>query len=140
MFNLQPFRKKTTSLFDFDDFFDSDFFAPITSHNNFLKADVKDNKNEYVIEMDLPGVSKDEVEIDYVNDHLVVHGKRVYDNEVKEENFIRRERSQGEFKRSFYVDNVDESKITASYNNGVLNIVLPKLEEDKPKGKKIDIN
>lgn len=145
MFNLTPFRKRGSllNLDDFfnDDFFNDSFFAPMRSSSSHpLRADIKETEQEYVVEMDVPGVEKKDLEIDYVNNNLVVHGKRAYENEEKEDQYIRRERSFGEFKRAFYVDNVDENKIDASFKDGVLKITLPKLEKEVPKSRRIDVH
>ncbi|KIE48354.1 hsp20/alpha crystallin family protein [Clostridium argentinense CDC 2741] len=60
--------------------------------------------------------------------------------ENKKENYVRRKRDYGEFKRSFYIDNADENKIDASFNNGVLKITIAKTNQDNNKRKKIEIH
>jgi len=60
--------------------------------------------------------------------------------ENKKENYVRRERDYGEFKRSFYIDNADENKIDDSFNNGVLKITIAKTNQDNNKRKKIEIH
>ncbi|MCG4579629.1 Hsp20 family protein, partial [Clostridium cochlearium] len=73
------------------------------------------------------------------NNNIIISAKREDIVEDKGENYIRRERSYGEFKRAFYVDNVDENNIRASFKDGVLKINLPKLEKDKKIGRQIEI-
>lgn len=108
-------------------------------HGNF-RVDLKENEENYIIEADLPGVKKESIDIDFENNYLVISAKREDALEEKKENFVRRERYYGEFKRSFYIDNVDEDKISATFKDGVLKIVLPKLNKGNDKKKKINID
>lgn len=145
MFDMIPFRRnnpmKRGAYFDdfFDNFFNNDFLVPIKFPKNDFRADLKETDDEYIIEADLPGISKDAVKVNYSNNNIIISAKREDIVEDKRENYIRRERSYGEFKRAFYVDNVDENNIRASFNDGVLKINLPKLEKDKKIGKQIQI-
>ncbi|MCG4570973.1 Hsp20/alpha crystallin family protein [Clostridium cochlearium] len=145
MFDMIPFRKnnpiKRGAYFDdfFDNFFNNDFLVPIKFPKNDFRADLKETDDEYIIEADLPGISKDAVKVNYSNNNIIISAKREDIVEDKGENYIRRERSYGEFKRAFYVDNVDENNIRASFKDGVLKINLPKLEKDKKIGRQIEI-
>ncbi|AVP54591.1 heat-shock protein [Clostridium tetani] len=145
MFDMIPFKRnnsmKRDSYFDefFDNFFNNDFLVPIKFPKNNFRADLKETNNEYIIEADLPGISKDAVKVNYSNNNLVISAKREDIIENKDENYIRRERNYGEFKRAFYVDNVDENNIKASFKNGVLKINLPKLEDTTKARKQIEI-
>ncbi|KGI36799.1 heat shock protein Hsp18 [Clostridium tetani] len=145
MFDMIPFKRnnsmKRDSYFDefFDNFFNNDFLVPIKFPKNNFRADLKETNNEYIIEADLPGISKDAVKVNYSNNNLVISAKREDIIENKDENYIRRERSYGEFKRAFYVDNVDENNIKVSFKNGVLRINLPKLEDTTKARKQIEI-
>lgn len=71
---------------------------------------------------------------------LVISAKRDENIENKKENYVTRERHYGEFKRSFYIDNIDENKIDASFTDGVLRITLPKLNKGNDNKKKINIH
>lgn len=147
MFNLVPFRRNNNiaarrdlmSEF-FDNFFNDDFFMNNDSLQvrNGFKVDVKEDGGNYVLEADLPGVKKDSINIAYENNYLTISTSKQDEYEEKRDNFIRKERSYGEFSRSFYVDNVDESKINAEFKDGVLKITMPKLE-NPPKNKRIEI-
>ena len=145
MFDMIPFRRnnpmKRGAYFDdfFDNFFNNDFLVPIKFPKNDFRADLKETDDEYIIEADLPGISKDAVKVNYSNNNIIISAKREDIVEDKHENYIRRERSYGEFKRAFYVDNVDENNIRASFKDGVLKINLPKLEKDKKIGRQIEI-
>lgn len=146
MFDMVPFRKNNNlsrrgDYFDqmMNNFFDDDFFSPQNYFGNSFRVDLKENDNEYVVEADLPGIKKDAIDLSYENNYLTVTAKREDSVEDKSGNYVRRERSYGEFKRSFYIDNVDESKVDASFNDGVLKINLPKLDKMKNTRRKIDI-
>jgi len=147
MFDMVPFRRnnslKRGDAFDnfVDSFFDNDFFTPmnINGFGNGFKVDLKENETSYVVCADLPGMNKDSIALDFNNNYLTISAKRDDSIEDKDENFVRRERRYGEFRRSFYIDNVDDKNITASFKDGVLNINLPKLSQGKKQGRKIDI-
>lgn len=146
MFDMVPFRKNNNlarrgDFFDqmMNNFFDDDFLTPQNYFGNSFRVDLKENENEYIIEADLPGIKKDAIDLSYENNYLTVTAKREDTVEDKSGNYVRRERSYGEFKRSFYIDNVDESKIDASFNDGVLRINLPKIDKTKVSKRRIDI-
>ncbi|MGE5627076.1 MAG: heat shock protein Hsp18 [Solirubrobacterales bacterium] len=148
MFDMVPFKrtgllKKGGNNFNnfMDNFFNEDFFAPIPFEKMGFgfKVDLKENENSYVVEADLPGVDKESIDIQYKNNYLTVSAKREDKTEEKKENYVRKEIKYGEFKRSFYVDNVDEEKVTAVFKDGVLRIELPKVEKSKVETKKIEI-
>lgn len=146
MFDMVPFRKNNNlarrgDFFDqmMNNFFDDDFLTPQNYFGNSFRVDLKENENEYIIEADLPGIKKDAIDLSYENNYLTVTAKREDTVEDKSGNYVRRERNYGEFKRSFYIDNVDESKIDASFNDGVLKINLPKIDKTKVSRRRIDI-
>jgi HSP20 family protein len=118
-----------------------DFFLPrTTTEDGSLTwgwnpvVDIYDNEDHIVIKAELPGVSKKDIEIDIKDRVLTLKGERSADNEVKEDNYYRRERTYGRFERSFTIPaNVDPDKIKADYHDGVLKIEVPKPEDQKPK-------
>ncbi|MDH4070108.1 MAG: Hsp20/alpha crystallin family protein [Ignavibacteria bacterium] len=100
----------------------------------FPAVDVAERENEYVVRMELPGVSKKDVHVSTRENVLTVRGEKKQEGESKDSNYRRVERSYGSFQRSFTLPGLvrsDETK--ASFSNGVLEIVLPKVEEAKPK-------
>lgn len=147
MFNLVPLRRNNNIaarrdiMGDFlDNFFNDDFFMNndyLQARNGF-KVDIREEGNNYVLEADLPGVKKDSININYENNYLSISTSRQDEYEEKKDNFLRQERHYGEFRRSFYVDDIDESKIKAEFKDGVLRITMPKLE-NIPKSKRIEI-
>ena len=126
----------------FDNFFgDDDFFTKKEHH--LMKTDIKEKKDKYIIEMDLPGYEKENINLELNNGYLEISAKVERNEENNdEEKFIRRERFFGECSRSFYVgDDVTEEDINAEFKNGILKIEVPKKEAEKeePVIKKIEI-
>lgn len=103
--------------------------------STFLPAvDIIEEKDEYIVKLELPGVNKNDVKITVQNDILTIKGEKKSEHESKDKNYHRMERAYGVFQRSFTLpSSVNSDKIDASYNNGVLTITLPKVEEAKPK-------
>ncbi|MGW8302881.1 MAG: Hsp20/alpha crystallin family protein [Desulfobacterales bacterium] len=97
-------------------------------------VDMFDNDDKIVIKAELPGMKKDDFSVDVKDRVLTLSGERHYDNEVKEENYYRRERAYGKFKRAFHLPaDVDANNINAEFKEGVLRVEIPKPEAQKPK-------
>jgi HSP20 family protein len=98
-------------------------------------VDIYDSGNhELVIKAELPDMNKEDIEITVENNTLTLRGEKKVDNEMKDENCHRIERTYGSFSRAFSLPTtVDTSKVSADYNKGVLTIKLPVREEAKPK-------
>src|SRR5262245_3398534 len=97
-------------------------------------VDIYEHGGNLVLKAELPGVDAKDVDVRVENNVLTLRGERKLDNEVKQENYHRVERSYGSFSRSFTLPNVvDTDKIKAEFKDGVLQLVLPKKEEAKPK-------
>ena len=132
MFGLVPFNfnngenNKGLTINDmFNDFFNTDMLSDFNSAGSF-KTDIKETPQEYIVHAELPGVKKEDINIDYKNNYLTISAIRNNEVEEKKDNYIRRERSYGTVSRSFYIDNVNKDSIKAKFDNGVLNIELPK--------------
>ncbi len=130
----------------FDDWFDD--FMPMFSRkemkqfNSIMKTDIKESGDNYVLEVDLPGFDKKDVSLELDNGYLSITAKRehkVEEDDEKKGNFIRRERSFGQFSRSFYVGDIEEDDIDAKLENGILTIRLPKEKKEQPKSNRIEI-
>ena len=103
--------------------------------------DVHETPESIVLKADLPDVNKDEVDISVENNTLTIRGERKREQEVKEKNFYRMERSHGAFARSFSLPpTVEAERIGASFKDGVLTLTLPKREGSKPKQIKVKVN
>lgn len=104
-------------------------------------VDISETKDNIVIKAEVPGIRKEEIKITLQDNVLMLKGERKQEKEEKETNFHRMERSYGSFARSFNLSTVVQAdKIKASYKDGILNIILPKAEEVKPKQIPIEIN
>ena len=122
----------------FDDFF-GDEFLPRHEYfgrreRNMMKTDIKEKKDKYLLDIDLPGFDKENINISLNKGYLNIKAK--VDKEEKndeDEKFVRRERYYGECSRSFYVgEDINENDIHAEFKNGILKIELPKKQiEDK---------
>lgn len=108
-----------------------------------MKTDIKEKKDKYVIDIDLPGYEKENIKIEVEDGYLTVHATIDSNKEEKEEGkFVRKERYMGSCSRSFYVgDDVKEEDIKATFRNGILRLEVPKVEEKKelPEKKYIQI-
>lgn len=97
-------------------------------------VDIYEQDGNIVVKAELPGVDPKDVDVRVENNTLTLRGERKIDNEVKQENYHRVERSYGTFTRSFSLPSVlDQEKIKAEYKDGVLKVTLPKHEQAKPK-------
>ncbi len=115
----------------FDDMFSDPFFTG--TENKVMKTDIKEKKDKYEIEMDLPGYEKDDIKIEIQDGYLTVHAKVNKNEDEKEDGkYVRKERYIGECSRSFYVgDNVKEEDIKAKFKNGTLKLEVAKKDEQK---------
>ncbi|MCI6360477.1 MAG: Hsp20/alpha crystallin family protein [Eubacterium coprostanoligenes] len=129
----------------FDDFFDFSFYDDKESDKlekklyghrskNLMKTDVQETENGYVLEMDLPGFSKDEVKASLKDGYLTIRAEKGLDKEEKDEKtakYIRRERYAGSCERSFYVGDVNEADIKGEFKHGILKLTIPKEQPKK---------
>lgn len=100
--------------------------------SKIMKTDIKEKKDKYLIDIDLPGYDKENIKLEVENGYLIVHATIDNNNEEKEEGkFVRKERYMGSCSRSFYVgDEVKSEDVKASFKNGTLKIEIPKKEEN----------
>ena len=101
-----------------------------SSYSFVPKVDVLENEKAFVINVAVPGVSKEDFKIDLNDNYLTISGERKFKNEKSEHNFHSVETQYGSFSRSFSLpENVDAAGISAQYNNGILEISVPKDEK-----------
>ena len=97
-------------------------------------TDISEDKDNFVLKLDLPGVSKDDVKISFTDGILNISGERKQEKDSKDAKFHRMERAYGKYFRSFTLPNkIREDKIDAEFKDGQLIITVPKAEEAKPK-------
>lgn len=142
MFGLVPFNTRNDIMMRDDEFsrlFDwmnrplMSLFQDAGFSGSAFKVDVKDNDTNYELTAELPGVTKDDISLTYKDNYLTVATKQEHTKDEKDENgsYIRRERYSGSMSRSFYIDNIDETKLDAEFKDGVLRVILPKADAPK---------
>ena len=103
-------------------------------------VDIYETENELVMKADLPDINEKDLDVRVENNMLTIRGERKFEQKVKEENYLRIERTYGSFSRSFSLPNtVSTETIKAEYKNGVLTVEMPKRAESKPKQVKINV-
>lgn len=103
-------------------------------------VDIYETENELVVKADLPDLQEKDIDVRITNNTLTIRGERKFENGVKEDNYLRIERSYGSFMRNFSLPNtVSSENIRADYRNGVLTLHMAKREESKPKQIKISV-
>lgn len=144
-FGLTPYRRGNKPLRPYtlaDTFLNDDFFRSFFG-NSFgysqMNIDVKDEKDKYVIEAELPGVKKEDINIDIDNGVLTLSTQSNEEKNEENDKYVYRERCYGSVSRSFALDNIDDEKINATYKNGILTIDLPKKEPEKKLNRIVDI-
>jgi HSP20 family protein len=134
MAGLIPFNRRrdifNTGFGDFSNMLD-DFFADMWPIKRSLfcdtfKIDVRDNKNEYVVEAELPGINKDEIDISLVEGRLSIAVNKEENTGQNNDNYVHRERRVCSMRRSIYLADADTQGIKAKLDNGVLSITVPK--------------
>jgi len=127
----------------FEDFFNRNFPASFTADAGRFTPSVNVSETDaaFKLEFAVPGFEKKDFNVEIEKDYIKVSGKKETSNEVREKSYTRREFSFGSFERMFSIpENVDSENIQAQYENGILNLVLPKKEVKAEAGKKsIDI-
>jgi len=104
------------------------------------RADVHETDKEVFVDLELPGIKKDEIKIEVKNDVLTISGERKQERKTETPEGSRIERHYGKFERSFSLpETVSVDKISAAYTNGVLTLTLPKTEKALPKEIKVEV-
>ncbi|BDV41685.1 molecular chaperone [Geotalea uraniireducens] len=97
-------------------------------------VDIVEDENSVILKAELPGLDQKDIEVRIEDSTLTIRGERKHESEIKKENYHRIERYYGSFQRSFTLpQTIDQEKVKASCDKGVLTIILPKREETKPK-------
>ena len=127
--------KRNYYLNDYFDLFDNNY----SKEKEYMKTDIFEHNNKYIIETDLPGLNKENIKITYENGYLAIKAtkKKLSSNP---NTYIRRERFFGEIKRTFFIGMKKESDIKAAYQNGILQISFPKEDISHTETKNITIS
>ena len=142
MYELMPFGRRMRSPAPFDPFREmDDFFASPRRDMQFnpFSTDVIDNGDSFQLNAELPGFSKEDIKLDIENDCLTISAERKFEENDEKPNFVKRERFWGSYSRSFDMTGIDVDNIEAKYSDGVLSLTLPKIKEEAPVKKTVEI-
>lgn len=119
----------------FDEVFNDPFFSE--KENKIMKTDVKEKDGSYILEIDIPGYDKEDIQIELQDGYVTVTATKNEEKEDKHAKYLKRERFSGMCSRSYYAgENVTEEDIKANFKNGILTITFPKEAEKKIEQKK----
>ena len=140
MFGMIPFARHEDNIFDLFGNFERSFFGSDSNLSTF-RTDIRDEGDRFVLEAELPGFKKEDIKLDLKDGILTVSAQHSESSEEKDRkgSYIRRERRYGSFARKFDVSGIREDGITAAYNNGVLELTLPKAQPVIPAARQIEI-
>lgn len=123
-------RRNGNGLDIFDEVFSDPFFGE--KENKIMKTDVKEKEGNYILEIDIPGYDKEDIQLELRDGYLTVTATKNEEKEDKKAKYLRRERFSGMCSRSYYVgENVKEEDIKANFKNGILKVEFPKETEKK---------
>ncbi len=139
MYSILPFGQRGLDSF-FDDF-ERSFFPDLHNRVPAFRTDIKDEGDHFLLEAELPGFRKEDIDLDLRDGVLTISAKHEETTENRDENdrYVCRERRSGSFHRSFDVSGIRENDIGAAYDNGVLTLTLPKADEQPAQGRRIAI-
>ena len=101
-------------------------------------VDIAETESEFILTADLPGITKEDVSVSFEDDTLTVTGERKQESTTEETNYYRTERAYGRFSRSFtFPKGIKADKIEAKFDNGVLQVSVPKTADSKPRKIKV---
>ena len=141
---LVPYVRRNLSAFDpfreLDEL-ERAFFGRDNSKLSQFSTDIRDNGSEFLLEADLPGVKKEDIKLDLSDNILTISAERhsEYEEKDKKGSYVRVERSYGSYQRSFDTTGIDIDKIDAEFKDGVLKLTMPKLVEQKPEPRRLEI-
>ena len=143
--SLIPYRKNANGLTSFYNPFrmmeemEREFFGD--QRTGSFNTDIRETETGYVLEADLPGFRKEDINIDLTDNTLTIRAERHSEHEEKDKrgNYIRCERSYGTFTRTFSLEGVDTEGIKAGFKDGVLTLTMPRLIEPKVAGRRLEI-
>jgi HSP20 family protein len=136
-----PFERHDNNFFDAFDEFEKKFLGQTNASIPAFRTDIRDQGDKFLLEAELPGFQKEDLSLDLKDNILTIKAEHKESNDQKnaQGEYIRRERRYGSFARSFDVTGIDESAISASYESGVLKLVLPKQSPVLPASRQIAI-
>ncbi len=132
---------RPNALFDWSRTLDNFFADTPVWRGRTPAADVRENENEYLLEVELPGLTENDIELKVEENLLTLSSKQEESKEEKKDDYLIRERKSTEFSRSFVLPkDVDRDKVTAEFKSGLLTVVIAKLEKAKPRVIDVSVN
>jgi HSP20 family protein len=135
---LRPTLFEQTQPLFFDKLY-NDFFGDLFNRFDNFSTDVIDKGDHYLLQAELPGFKKEEININLDNDTLRITAEHKEESKEEKDNFIRQERRYNSYSRSFNLSGISKENIAASYNNGILELQLPKENAEIVEAKRIEI-
>lgn len=120
----------------FRSFFDMSDWLGSSGMNDGFRVDIKDQKDSYVLEAELPGMTQDQISLTIDGDVLKISAEQQSDDEQKSKDYYYRERRFGHCERSFNLEGIRQDDIKADYKNGILYVTLPKQQPEPKKAPK----
>jgi len=130
-------KKEGRDFVDFYTMMDEFFNGNVTGGKGLkadtFKLDVKDQGSTFLVEAEMPGVKKEEIQIEYQDDHLIISVSQTEEINEEKPNYIHRERRSSAMSRSIFLKDINAEKVDAQLVDGVLKIVLPKNQPPEKK-------
>ena len=140
MYSMIPFGRMNTSWNDLFDDFERRMFPADRGELPAFRTDIRDEGDNFLLEADLPGFRKEDIDLHLQDGVLTITAKRQEEQEEKKEGkYLCRERRMGSCARAFDVSGIREEDITAAFEDGVLKLTLPKQGEPVPQSRRIAI-
>lgn len=144
MFGMTPFEKRAYDVFDLFRDFDREFPSFSGNASCGFRTDIRDCGDRFVLEAELPGFEKNEINVDLDDTCLTISASHTQQTQTKPEDaktagYLHRERYCGAFTRKFGITGIASEQISAAYKNGVLTLELPKKQPEKPVARRLEI-
>lgn len=139
MYMIPYTSRNGASLMDLFDELERGVFGENGRRTPVFSTDIRDEGDYYLLQAELPGFRKEDIDLDVKDGILTISAAHQEENEQKKDNYVCRERRSGSFRRSFNLEGIQEEGITAAYQNGILELALPKRKELPPQSRKIAI-
>ena len=139
MFDMMPFERRNRSMARYFDNMERNLWNSMENTFSDFRIDIRDEGDHYILEAELPGFDKKDIHLDVEGDVLTIRAERDEKNQIKKKNYLHQERCYGSYARSFDLSNVKAEEIKASYHDGVLELNLPKKNQEKSSSRRIDI-
>lgn len=138
MFDMIPFRRGRSNMLSLFDRMEKNFMQDLGFELPDFKADIVDKGDRFILEAELPGFDKKDININVDGNRLTIQAEHSESKEESKDNYVRKERRYGSFTRSFDASDIKTEDIKADYKDGVLTLELPK-KDDSSGSRKIDI-